>query len=133
MPDDLPAPDVPLGEKAVWHELEAQDGHRLALTFTGTGRPPELIMGWLYCWPPSSPQSMDDIPWRDPTFEELRTASGLCELEGCVFELPPWIGGAELPAEASGMLICFRQRGAVEGTEAALRFSLATGIMPQSH
>lgn len=123
MPDDLPAPPVAIDAEAGWHELEAEDGHRLAVAFTGTGRPPELVMGWLYCWPPI------DLPWRDPTFEELRTASGLCHLEGCVFELPPWVGGLELPEDASGILVSFRQRGAVEGTDAALRFSLATGIV----
>ena len=124
MPDDLPAPPLPIDPEAGWHELEAEDGHRLAVAFTGTGRHGELVMGYLYCWPPLE----DD--WRDPTFAELRSASGLCHLEGCVFELPPWPGGLELPADAVGIQICFRQRGAVDGTEAALRFSLSAGIAP---
>jgi len=126
MPVDLPAPPPIIDPE--WYELDPGDGHRLAVTFTGTGRPPELIMGWLYCWPEE-----DGEPWRDPTFDELRSASGLCYLDGCVFELPPWPGGLELPAEAAGILVAFRQRGAVEGSEAALRFSIATGIVPLLH
>lgn len=84
-----------------------------------------LFAGFLYCIPPEGSTEI-----RLPTFEELHDASELIDEEchGVVWELPPWFTQVR-PREGSGALVVFRQRGAVDGTEAAHRFSLSAGVV----
>lgn len=120
LPETLPHPPLEL-EGSPWFELQEPDDVRVLVTFTGNGRPPTgLYVGWLYVLP------LEGEELRRPTLEEIYEAAGKCELEGVMWELPPFRSGrSELPEGADGLLVHFRQMGAEQGSPAASRFQIA--------
>lgn len=110
-----------------WHRAVAQDGHTLVTTFTGDGTPDAggVFVVWLYVIPPEGESA------RLPELLELYDASGLVEVGGAMFQLPPFVAGTQMPeGRLEGVLVQARQCGAVHGTAAHFRFAskLAEGV-----
>lgn len=129
LPDSLPVPSLEIGAMQPWYELEEPYDVAMYVTFTGSGRAPDrLYVGWLYILP------LGDLEVRRPTLDEIYAAAGYCELEGVMWELPPFRGGhVELPEGADGLMVHFRQMGAEQGSPAEARFNLSAGVVQGVH
>lgn len=127
IPGGLELPPPRLGQTLKWHELEpvgGDDDATLYLTFTGDGAPPDgLVVGWLYI---VAGESGELTRW--PTLEEIYSAAARAPISGGIYGLPPFFPQAD-PGEAlegqEAALLQFRQTGAVQGSEAFHRFTLA--------